>query len=75
MSFRGWFDLPHGDLVLPDVLGLLRDEIGDFGSHVARGDGVGTGELNPLDGQRTNCSTNQYNASIHTIIRLAYPSG
>lgn len=41
----------HGDLALPDVLGLLGNEVGDLGGHVTRRDGVGTGEGNPLDGE------------------------
>lgn len=42
----------HGDLVLPDVLGLLGHKVGDLGGHVARRDGVGTGKPHPLNGQR-----------------------
>ena len=41
----------HGDLALPDVLGLLGDEVGDLGGHVAGRDGVGAGELDPLNGE------------------------
>lgn len=49
------FDSPHGDLALPNVLGLLRNEVGDLGGHVAGGDAVCAGELDPLDSERAAC--------------------
>lgn len=39
----------HGNIVAPDVLGLLRHKVGDLGGDVAGRDGVGTGIANPLD--------------------------
>lgn len=42
---------PHGDLVLPDVLGHLWHEVADLGCHIARRNGVRPRELHPLDRQ------------------------
>lgn len=47
----------HGNLVTPDVLGIFGDEIGDLGSDVTGGDGVGAGVADPLDGERLACMT------------------
>lgn len=52
LELRGLTLAAHGDLALPDVLGLLRDEVGDLGVDVAGRDGVGARVLDPLDGQR-----------------------
>ena len=48
----------HGNLVLPDVLGLLGDEVGDLGGHVAGRDGVAAGVLDPF-----NCEGVAWNES------------
>jgi hypothetical protein len=45
----------HGDLVTPNILSFLRNEVGDLGVDVARGDGVGTGEADPLNGEGLAC--------------------
>lgn len=43
---------PHGNLAVPDPLGLWRDEIADLGGHITWRDAVGTGEANPFYGKR-----------------------
>ena len=42
---------PHRDLALPDVLGLLGDEVADLSVDVTRRDGVCTSKLDPFDGE------------------------
>lgn len=37
---------------MPELLSLLRDEVGETGVNVTRGDGVDTGEVTPLVGKR-----------------------
>jgi hypothetical protein len=39
----------HGDFVPPDILDVLRNEAGDLGSNVTRGDSVGTSEADPFN--------------------------
>jgi len=41
----------HGDHGVPELLGLLGDEVGETGVNVAGGDGVDTGEVAPLVGE------------------------
>lgn len=41
---------PHRDLVLPDALRALRQEIGDLRRHVPWGDGVGARKTYPFYG-------------------------
>lgn len=45
----------HGDLVPPDVLGLLWHKVGNFRSNVTGGDCVGAGESDPFNGERLAC--------------------
>lgn len=45
----------HGDLIAPEVLGLLRHKVGDLRRDVTGGNGVGPGKLDPLDGERLAC--------------------
>jgi hypothetical protein len=41
----------HGDHGVPELLGLLGDEVGETGVNVTGGDGVDTGEVAPLVGE------------------------
>lgn len=42
----------HWDLGLPEIVSLLGDEVRDLSGNVTGRDGVGTGELRPLNGER-----------------------
>lgn len=42
----------HGDHGVPELLGVLVDEVRKTGVNVSRGDGVDTGEVAPLVGER-----------------------
>lgn len=42
----------HRDLGLPEIVGLLGNEVGDLGGNVSGRNGVGTSELGPLNGER-----------------------
>jgi hypothetical protein len=44
----------HGDHGVPELLGLLGDKVGEAGVDVAGGDGVDTGEVAPLVGERAS---------------------
>ena len=44
-------DLPHRNLILPHVLGLLGNKVGDLRGHVAWGDGIGASISYPLNRQ------------------------
>lgn len=62
----------HGDLVSPDVLGFWRDEVGYFGSHVARGDGIGASELYPFHSQRFDEVDDTSFGSVVGCLQLGY---
>ena len=62
----------HGDLVSPDVLGFWRDEVGYFGSHVARGDGIGPSELYPFHSQRLDEVDDASLGSVVSCLQLGY---
>lgn len=51
----------HGDLVPPDVLGLLRHKVGNFRSNITGRDSVGAGEPDPFNGQGLACVIISYN--------------
>lgn len=42
----------HGDLVAPDILGILGHKAGDLGRNVTGGYGVGTSVADPFDRER-----------------------
>ena len=44
----------HGDHALPEVLGLLVDKVGQTSVDVSGGDGVDTGKVAPLVGERAS---------------------
>ncbi len=51
LQFRSFTLSAHGNLVLPDILGLLRDKVADLRGHVARRNAVSPRKLHPLDRQ------------------------
>lgn len=52
LKFFGHTLAAHRDLRLPEIVGLLGNEVGDLGGNVSRGNGVGTSKLGPLNGER-----------------------
>ena len=51
LEFFGQTFTAQRDLALPEILRLLRDEVGDLSGNVSRRDGVGTREPRPLNGK------------------------
>lgn len=52
LEFFGHTLAAHRDLGLPEIVGLLGNEVRDLGGNVSWGNGVGTSELGPLDRER-----------------------
>jgi hypothetical protein len=52
LEFFGHTFAAHGNLGLPEIVSLFGNEVGDLGSNVSGGNGVGTSELGPLNGER-----------------------
>ena len=52
VEWSGSYHAPHRNLAFPDILRLLWHKAANIGVDVAWRDGVGAGELDPLDGQR-----------------------
>lgn len=42
----------HGNLILPDIFGILINEAGDLRGNVTGGNGVGTGKPDPFHSER-----------------------
>ena len=55
----------HGDLILPDILGVLINETGDLSSNVTGGNGVGTSKPDPFHSERFACSLASH--ALHII--------
>lgn len=52
LEFLGETIAAHGDHAVPQLLHVLGDKVGETSVNVSRGDGVDTGEIAPLVGER-----------------------